>query len=142
MKVDFTNFLKRATTEDPYFQFLKIEIVDLQPGNVKMKLFIDKDFHTNRMGISHGAPLAAMSDACMGWSCRTLGYHVVTINIDISFVRPIPEETWVYGEGKILHEGSNTLVGEARFHDEGGHLSLVGKGTYWIRHRIDLATDV
>lgn len=139
---DFTHFLQRATTEDPFFKFLRMQVDSLAPGNVRLKLFVEPDFHTNRRGVCHGGPLAAMSDACMGWSCRTLGYHVVTTDIHISYIRPAPENTWVYGEGQVIHEGKNTLVAEVKFYNEDGKIILLGKGTYWIRHRIDLATDI
>lgn len=141
-EINFDNFLKRATTEDPFFKFLQMQIESIKPGNVKIKLFIDDNFHTNTRGTAHGAPLAAMSDACMGWSSRTLGYHVVTVNLDISYVRPVMANTWVHGEGKVLHHGRNTTVCEVHFHDEDGNLVLIGKGTYWILHKIDLAKDI
>lgn len=140
--VDLTHFLSRATTEDPYFRFLRFQVERPTPGNVVLKVHIDPDFHTNRRGITHGSPLAALCDACMGWSCRTLGYHVVTVNMDISYIRPVMENTWVYGEGRVVHHGSKTIVCEAHLYDEAHRLAIVGKGTYWIHHTIDLATDV
>lgn len=141
-EIDFTHFLQRATTEDPYFRFLRFQVHQLLPGNVVLKIYIDPDFQANWRAVAHGAPLAALSDACMGWSCRTLGYHVVTVNMDMSFLRPIPEETWVYGEGKVVHRGKKTMVCEARLYDQEHHLALFGKGTYWIHHEIDLKTDI
>lgn len=141
-QVDFSHFLQRASTEDPFFKFLKMEIEGIQPGNVKIRLFIDENFHTNRRGVAHGSPLAAMSDACMGWSSRSLGYHVVTINIDISYLRPVSQNTWVHGEGRVVHHGKRTTVCEVRFHDDEGNVVLIGKGTYWIHHPIDISTDI
>ena len=40
------NFYQRAKSEDPYFQFMKIEVVDLFPAKTHFKLFIEPDFHT------------------------------------------------------------------------------------------------
>lgn len=135
-------FQERASQQDPYFQFTKIQVEELQPGETHFSLFIEDGFHTNRLGMAHGAVLSTMTDASMGWAARTLGYHVVTLNIEVTFVRPAKAGTRIYSHGKIVHHGTRTLVGETHFYDEEGHLLLLGRGTYCIVKEIDLATEI
>src|SRR5216684_751254 len=89
--------------------------------------------HYNPLGFVHGGYAAVLLDTCMAAAIVTSlepGLSPVTLEYKINFARPMSADTGVVrGEGKTLHVGRQTAIGEGRLLDAKGRLLAHGTTT-------------
>jgi len=88
--------------------------------------------HLRSKGIVHGGLFATLLDTAMGWAAGTTappGFDVVTVQLNVNFIRPArPGETLV-ASGQIQHAGRRTAVARGEVHAD-GHLAATGSATF------------
>ena len=134
-------FVKRAVDNDPFFQFMKYELMEFWQGHTKFKFFIENDKHANSRAVAHGGALAAFSDTVMWWACRSYGRRVVTLEIKLNYMKPIAAGTAVCGSGNVIHAGKQTMVAECEFRDEKGQLAVKGQASFFVSGSFDIANE-
>ncbi|MGD0308454.1 MAG: PaaI family thioesterase [Acidobacteriota bacterium] len=88
--------------------FLKLQIVELEEGKIIYRTtVIDK--HCNIYGFIHGGTLASISDVAMGVACITLGKRVVTIDMNISYIKNAPAGSTLTAIGKVISNGRTIM---------------------------------
>lgn len=101
-------------------------VVTVQPG----------DHHLNPAGTVHGGLGATLLDSCMGLAVHSTleqGFGSTTLEIKISFVRPITPQTGALrAEGRVLSRGRRVGVAEGRITDGQGRLLVHGTTTCLI----------
>lgn len=135
---ELRDFVQKTIPKDPFLDFLDCELWELQAGKSRFRLYIDETKLTNYRGTVHGGVLGAFSDIVMGWACRAYGYILVTISLHCNYVRPVPKNTYLYGEGRVIHKGKKTMVTECEFRNEEGALVLKGQGSFFIIKKLDM----
>lgn len=117
---------------NPFVSLLEMKIEMVEKGKVELSMPVDGSKHTNLYGVLHGGALASLADTAMGVSCATLGNRVVTIEMNINFMKSAAMGSTVLAVAEVLHSGKQTMVLEASLYGQGG--SLVGKarGTFMI----------
>src|SRR4051812_41631863 len=107
---------------NPYVTLLQIRIEELEQGRARLAMPVNITTHTNLYGVAHGGALASLEDTAMGVACATLKNRVVTIEMNINYIRGAQPQEAIYAEGKVIHCGKNTMVVEADICDFTGQL--------------------
>ena len=114
---------------------LGYDVVEAERGRVLIAAKPDGN-HLNPSGTVHGGLSATLLDSCMGLAIQsTLGKGVgsTTLEIKISFVRPItPETGLILAEGVVLNCGRRVGTAEGRVTDGKGRLLVHGTTTCLI----------
>jgi uncharacterized protein (TIGR00369 family) len=127
-------FLRRLAdgsfSAPPFATETDIWIVEAEKGRVVFAATPSKRFY-NPLGTVHGGWISTLLDSAMGCAVHSVlvpGQAYTTVDITVSFVRPVFEKTGkLKCEGKIVHVGSRIATAEGRVWDEMG--TLIAHGT-------------
>ena len=115
---------------NPFLALLGVRVASYGRGNVRLEMDV-KHEHTNVHGIAHGGVAATLVDTAMGIAAFTCDKGVVTLEMNMSFVRPVWEGR-VAAVGEVIHEGRHTVVCEGRVYGESGELCMKAGGTFYV----------
>ena len=115
---------------NPYVLFLRIAIAELSENEAILTMPVATE-HTNLFGVAHGGALASLADTAMGVACATTGKKVLTIDMNMNFIRSALVDTPLKAVGRVIHNGRHTLVAEAEIVDGAGQLLLKSRGTFF-----------
>lgn len=118
--------------DNPYVQHLQMTIVEAKPGMVKVTMPVATGIHTNAYRVAHGGALMSIADTAMGASCLTVNKKVVTLDMNINCMKAIPENTQITAIGKILHDGTRTVIAECEIVDKDGILYAKARGSFFV----------
>jgi len=108
-----------------------IEMEGLENNQLTLSMKITEEL-SNRHGIAHGGALSGLLDTVMGLSCIIRGKNVVTVNLNVNFIRGAKIGTKVYATAVLEHVGSSTVVTEAKCVDAKGRLYAKATGTFCV----------
>jgi len=117
--------------ENPFVQYLHIDVTSIETGRVQLDMRIAHE-HTNVYKISHGGVLMTMADTAMGAACLSKGKRVVTLEFGMNFLQAAPEGAAVTARGRVIHNGSRTMVCECDLLAEDGRLFGRTHGTFFV----------
>lgn len=124
---------------NPFVSLLKMRIEDVREGEATLSMPVIYEIHTNLYRNAHGGALASLADTAMGVSCATLGNRVVTLDMNINYIRGAGEQPAIYCTGKVIHNGKSTMVVEAELTDGAGSLLGKARGTFFVIGKFDSA---
>lgn len=111
--------------------FLELQVVELAEGkSVFCTKTIDK--HGNIYGTVHGGTLASISDIVMGTSCLTLGKKVVTIDMNISYIKSAPTGSTITATGEVVSNGKTIMRTTGEIFDEQNQLLVRSQASYFV----------
>lgn len=87
----------------------------------------------NLSGAVHGGYLALVCDEAAGLAAASTGEHFVpmlTLDLDVTFLRPAAVGSQHRVEGEVLHAGKSRIVSEARIFTPEGRLAVSGRGSF------------
>ena len=73
---------------DPFSQWLGIEIVDLDAGIAKLQMTVRKDM-TNGFGIAHGGITYSLADSALAFASNSHGRQSVSVETSISHTQAV-----------------------------------------------------
>lgn len=123
--------------EVPFLELLKIEPVAADRGRSVFSMVVEQR-HLRTLGILHGGVSAVLLDTALGYAAGTMapeGHFVVTVQLNVNFIRPAWEGETLTVTGEVRHSGRQTAVscGEIRTGDN--QLVSTGTGTFlFLRH--------
>lgn len=91
--------------------------------------------HTNPLGGVHGGFAATVLDSVTGCATHTVlqaGEGYGTTDLNIKMCRPIPFETRMIVEGKVINAGRSLVISEGTIRDEAGKLYAHATATNMI----------
>ena len=114
----FRALMEGSVARSAMLELFDINIEAAEPGLVVLTA-IPTTEHYNPLGFVHGGYAAVLLDTCMAAAIVTsleAGLSSVTLEYKINFARPMSADTGVVrGEGKTLHVGRQTAIGEADY---------------------------
>jgi len=125
------NYFKEICQDPNYDNFLGIEMIDIKEGTAAFKLAVSGR-HCNIYGTVHGGILASISDIAMGTTCLTLGKSIVTIDLNISYIRNSPKGSVLTAVGQLISSGNSIIRTEGKVFDEQQRLLVVSHASYFI----------
>lgn len=115
-----------------FLQLLKIRPSGVEKGTAVFEVTVDET-HLRTMGIAHGGLVAALLDSALGCACWTLapaGHHVVTVQLNINYIRPAWLGEKVTAIGEVRHAGQMTAVSRGEVRTAEGALVASATGTF------------
>lgn len=85
--------------------------------------------------------MASVADTVMGVACGSLGRRVVTLEINMNFIKAAEAGTVVFAVGRVLHNGRNTLVVEGEVLGQDDTLLLKARGTFYVVGKFDIEPE-
>lgn len=111
--------------------FLGLEVVELTEGKSSFSIKTAEK-HSNIYGTVHGGTLASIADIAMGSSCLTLGKQVVTIDMNISYIKSAPSKSTLTTLGKVISNGKTIMRAVSEIFDEQGQLLVISQASYFV----------
>lgn len=100
------------------------------PGRVMLRV---GEEHLRSLGLMHGGVSAAMLDSFMGraaFAGSPAGHHVVTVQLNVHFIRAARAGDTLIADGEIQHNGRRSAVVRAELRTDRGVLIATGSGTF------------
>jgi uncharacterized protein (TIGR00369 family) len=124
------NYLKEIYQSPILENFLELQVVELAEGKIIYRTkIIDK--HCNMYGFVHGGTLASISDVAMGVSCLTLGKRVVTIDMNISYIKNVPTGSTLTAVGEVISTGKTIMRAVGQIFNE-QQLLIRSQASYFV----------
>lgn len=121
----------------PFLELLQIHPVEFTPGRGRLEMTVQRQ-HLRNLGIMHGGVLATLLDSVMGMSAGGLGpagHFVVTVQLNINFIRPAWEGETLVATAEVLHSGRQTAVARGEVRTAKGNLVGSASGTFlYVAH--------
>jgi len=117
--------------QNPFIHLLQIKIVELEEGMAKLTMPIVTK-HTNLYNVAHGGALASLADTAMGVACSTTGKKVLTLDMNMNFIRTAKPQEMIIAVGRIIHNGTHTMVAETDIVDDMNKLILKARATFFV----------
>jgi acyl-CoA thioesterase len=120
--------LRRQFDESPYAIMLGMRVVELAPRYAKVELRVRSEFF-NFAGLVHGGLVMSLADHAFGCALNTIGPLYVAVQFNLHFLAGANEGEVLVAEGRVLHAGRTTGLGEMEVRGEGGRLVAKATGT-------------
>jgi acyl-CoA thioesterase len=124
--------------DNSYVKLLEMRLVQVEPGTASISMPVNPERHTNLYHVAHGGAMASLADTVMGVACGSVGRRVVTLELNMNFIKAADANTIITGVGRIIHNGRNTLVAEGEILSADGTLLLKARGTFYVVGQFDL----
>ena len=126
-------WFQRQITESPYATLLGFEVIDKQPGSVKLGLKFKESF-LQALGRVHGGVIFSLADHASGWAAvSTLqpGYRCATLEMKINYIAAVHDED-VFAVAEVVHSGRTSIVVEADVKTTAGRLVAKTLATFVV----------
>lgn len=113
---------------------IPMEPAEVDEGRVVFMATADAS-HTNPLGGVHGGFAATVLDSVTGCATHTVlqaGEGYGTTDLNIKMCRPIPFNTRMIAEGKVINIGRSLVISEGTIRDEAGKLYAHATATNMI----------
>ena len=128
--------LHKVYRPNSFVNLLQISIVEMEEGMAKLTMPILGDKHTNLYDVAHGGALASLADTAMGVACATTGKKVVTLEMNMNFIRAAEPQEAITAIGRVVHNGGSTIVAETDIVDGMSNLLLKARGTFFVTGKL------
>ena len=134
-------YLRKIYSQNSFVNLLEMKLIHVEPGNAILSMPIDPAKHTNLYNVAHGGALASLADTAMGVACASLGRRVVTLELNMNFIKAPDSGTVIRACGRVLHNGGHTLVVECDVLGEIEVLLGKARGTFYVVGKFDMEAD-
>ena len=131
-------YFQETYRDNSYVKLLEMKLVHIEPGMARLSMPINPAKHTNLYHVVHGGAMASVADTVMGVACGSLGRRVVTLEINMNFIKAAESGTIVSAIGRVVHNGRNTLVVECEVLAQDETLLLKARGTFYVVGKFDI----
>ena len=125
--------LRDHANQVPMYRLLGMEVIEAGPGFSRFRLPFRKEL-TQPFGVMHGGALAAVADSAVAialWGLIGADKIFTTIEMKINYIAPVGAGE-VIAEGKIIHCGKRTAIGEVTLKDHTDRLVAKCLATYIV----------
>lgn len=129
---ELLRILKETYDKNPFVTLLEMDFVRMEPGSVTLEMPVVVGKHTNLHGIAHGGALASLADTAMGAVCATFDKKVVTLNMNMSYIKAALSCQKVRAVARVIHNGRSTMVVESEVLDKNGELLAKASGNFYV----------
>lgn len=130
--VRLKEYLIKTYTNNPFVNLLGMKIADIAEGKVEITMPVVPAIHTNLYGVAHGGALASLADTAMGIACATLKRRVVTLDLNLNYIKGAAAQPAVKAIGAVAHNGSRTMVAECDIFDQENALLAKSRATFFV----------
>ena len=116
----------------PFLELLEIQPLDAGHGWAAFELTIAQK-HLRTLGLLHGGVTATLLDTALGYAAVTTsppGHFVVTMQLNMNFIRPGWEGERLVARGDVIHSGRQTAVARGEIRTGDGVLMASATATF------------
>lgn len=124
-----------------FVNLLQMSLDEVGDGRSILSMPTDPAIHTNLFGMSHGGALASLADTAMGVACASLGRRVVTLEMNMNFIKAAAPGEHITARGNVVHNGRSTLVVEAEVTKGDNVLLAKARGTFYVLGEFDFTKE-
>lgn len=95
--IDSITIPHKMLSQDPYSQWLGIEVLEVEKGRCKVGMTIRKEM-LNSMSKAHGGISYSLADTAFGFSANTHGKYAVSIETSINHIEALEEGDYITAE--------------------------------------------
>lgn len=117
--------------EQNFDHFIDPQLIHLTDGEAEIHWQPKKE-HLNRFGSVHGGALAGLIDTVAAIASLTKLKRIVTIELNVSYIKAATLETQVIAKGKVIQAGKSLLRTVVELYDKEGNLLTRGNLTFFI----------
>lgn len=125
--VDPHQIVTKLLKNDPFSQWMGIEILEVKKGFCKCRCTINKSMQ-NGFAVTHGGIVFSLADTTLAFAAATYGNVSLAIEHSISFIKKTEADTTLISEASCLHMGSNTGNIKVDIYDSERNLVATTKG--------------
>lgn len=134
-------YLRKIYNQNAFVNLLEMKLIHMEPGKSELTMPIDPAKHTNLYNVAHGGALASLADTAMGVACATLERRVVTLELNMNFIKAPEPGTTIRALGQVVHNGHHTLVVECALMGENDALLGKARGTFYVVGKFDIVQE-
>jgi acyl-CoA thioesterase len=97
----------KMLSQDPYSQWLGIEILECEIGRCKVAMTVRKEM-LNSMNKAHGGITYSLADTAFGFAANTHGKFAVSIETSINHIEAVNEGEYLVAES-VIEKVNNKL---------------------------------
>ena len=97
----------KMLSQDPYSQWLGIEILECEIGRCKVAMTVRKEM-LNSMNKAHGGITYSLADTAFGFAANTHGKFAVSIETSINYIEAVNEGDYLVAES-VIEKVNNKL---------------------------------
>lgn len=97
----------KMLSQDPYSQWLGIEILECEIGRCKVAMTVRKEM-LNSMNKAHGGITYSLADTAFGFAANTHGKFAVSIETSINHIEAVDEGDYLVAES-VIEKVNNKL---------------------------------
>jgi acyl-CoA thioesterase len=98
--IDYNLIPKKMLSQDPFSNWLGIEILEVSLGKCKVGLKIRPEM-LNSMQKAHGGISYALADTAFGFAANTYGKYAVSVETSINHIEALEVEDYITAESKV-----------------------------------------
>lgn len=111
--------------------FLGLKVIEISAGKCVLGMKSAK-IHGNLYGNVHGGTLSSVIDVAMGSSCLTLRKRVVTIDMNISYIKSALAGSTLTAIGEVISNGKTIMRTIGEIYDDQGQLITRSQASYFV----------
>lgn len=125
--------------DNPFCKVMHMDVTDVSEGHLTMCVKISEECHTNIYGYVHGGVFSGLADTACGVCCFTTGEKVITLDMNLNYIKNVRAGTTVYCRAEVLQHGNQIMRTHCTITDEDGILLVDGNLSFYIVGKEELA---
>lgn len=130
--------IKHRVLDNAFCQAMQMEVVEIECGKLVMRVKISDKCHTNIYGYVHGGVFSGLADTACGVCCFTDGVKVITLDMNLSYIKNVKAGAVVYCRAEILQHGNKIMRTHCIITDDKGNLLVDGALSFYIIDKEDI----
>lgn len=124
----------------PYSRLLGMRLLELSEGYARVEVTLRPEF-ANFAGLVHGGLLMSLADQAFGCALNTLDRLYVATQFNIHILGGAAWGETLVAEGRVVHAGRTTGLGEMAVRDSSGRLVALATGAVVALQREEKAVQ-
>jgi uncharacterized protein (TIGR00369 family) len=117
--------------EENFDHFIHPQLIELKDGEAEVH-WQPKPIHLNRFGSVHGGTFAGLIDTVAAITALTKLKRIVTIELNVSYIKAANISTKIIAKGKVIHAGKSLLRVVVDLYNEEQQLLTKGNLTFFV----------
>ena len=117
-------------SNDPFSQWMGIEVVESQPGYCKISMKIREEM-TNGFGVCHGGITFSLADSVLAFASNSRGSVSLALENNINFTKKVEIGDTLFAETEELQNGRTIGVYKVHITNQNDELVAEFRGTVY-----------
>lgn len=130
--------IKHMNTQNPFWSFLGMELLDIRKGWAQVRLPFKKDI-VQSLGVVHGGAIFSMADSAGAMAVLGMvnkNEYCMTLEMKINYMKSF-ESGAIVAEARCVNKGRRIGVSEVKVKNDAGDIIAQALATYMIANKKD-----